>query len=373
MIPGWYVLSTITIRSENIIFTHEALPSNNSALFLGSAESNLRSVEFASKARILLWPQAEGLDVRLSLYNMIHLEQPRSILINIFTGWNEISQGKLSLRAGSAGLRLHTADGALVGGKAEILDQSRTGTIVFGKASKDTILRLRIPYALESDLKEITIKVEISYTTVNGDFAHGCNLKASTMLPLGVNVQDIFQEGALFSKFTISTAFYTPLRIFKCFLQSSAEYKVSSPSLADDKLDIFTRQPLSLISRIYPKSRNNQYAKTEVSKQVGLLLQIQYCCLDQQINEALERCICEALASSELCRFSRLLVSSLIKKFCTNLSNQELEAIGLLREIPMGRALESAWNSVSSGVQPELRDEIAKWVLNWQEVRRSAF
>jgi hypothetical protein len=370
MRPGWYSLDKILIRSENVIFSYDPVATHVSALLdepslrFSAANGNV------GQTRVLVWPQIHALDVRLTHDNEIHLDKPRFIVVEISSGWNDISQGKLLMRAGSAGLRIHTANAALFSGDSTLLDQSQTGSICFGRVLANSTVAVKIPYALESDLREITVKIEVSYTTPSGNFVYASNLTTPVLLPLGVSVQDIFQQDALFSRFTISTVTGTPVRVTRCHLQSSVDFEVSSPSLADDALDIFARQPLSLVSRIHRRPRRDAAAVESQPQPKKLILEVEYRCLDHDILRSVELGILESLKAANLQPFARLLVPALVHRLSSRLTVQELEVCALLREIWVYQILDSNWNTISSGIEPNPRQQIANWLTSWKKVRR---
>lgn len=368
MRPGWYALDQVLIRSENIVFTYDPVATNVNTFFAepGNRVSPLNGE--VDLTRVLVWPQVHALDIRLTHHHEIHLEKTRSILAEISSGWNDISQGKLLLRAGSAGLRIHTGNAALFRGDSTLLDQSQTGSICFGRILANSAIVIEIPYALESDLKYITIKVEVFYTTEHGNFTYAYNPRIPILLPLGVSVQDIFQNDALFSRFTISTVNAVPVRVTKCHLQSSVDFEVSSPSLTDHVLDVFARQPLSLISRIHRRSPSHAKNRDGQLKLQKLMLEVEYRCLDREIVTSIERCLIDSLKAAQLQRFSRLLVPWLLKDLCSQLTVQELELSGLVREVSVLPILISNWNLISSGIPPGHRKEIANWLTNWGKV-----
>ena len=368
MIPAWYVPNKIALTMQNIEFTKNLSPPHREGLSIGSGDPiSLGSVDNINRVRILVWPSPRALEARLSLYNRIHLEQPRSVELQISSGWNSILSGKLLLRSGSAGLRLRTADALLMSTNTNIVDQSQPGIIGFGELSADTTMGLRVPYDLESDLSEITVKMEILYTTAKGDFTYAYNPRISTPLPLGVNVQDIFQQNALFSRFTISTANSIPLRVSKCYVQDTLDFEASGPLLPDSKIDIFPRQPLSIVSRIHRKKRATNFESKDVL-QTRLALEIEYRSLDQEISETLEQCCSRSLATANLSAFTRLLVPAFLAKTRSKLSIPELETIGLRREIVLDPMLHKEWNMILAGVRPEHHHELSEWLTNWQEV-----
>ena len=364
------MLNKIMLRSENVIFTQDLSSSfHPGPLLAGSRQPGSRaSVNNIIQPRILVWPLPEALEACLAVCNKIHLEQPRSVEIEVNTGWNRISRGRVLLRAGSAGLRLRTADALLISGNTTITDQSQPGSIGFGELSANAAMILRIPYDLESDLKEITVKTEVLYTTAKGDFIYACNPRIPTLLPLGVNVQDTFQQDALFSKFTISTANSIPLCITKCYVQDSPDFEVSSPSLATERLDIYARQPLSVMSRIHKKQRKGSMSEAKVSRPARLLLEIEYRCLDQEIYETLKQSFVKPLITSKLRDLTRLLVPALLGKQRSKLSVQDLEMIGLRREMPLDIVTEHDWTTVLAGIDLDRRHEAAQWLMDWQEV-----
>ena len=369
MIPAWYLLNKISIRSENIIFIQSHPFFRGDPLSAGPGDSVSTDIGGSFRqVRVLVWPLPKALEARLAQYKKIHLEQPRSVEIEVNTGWNHISQGKILLRAGSAGLRLRTADALLLNGNTILVDRFQPGNIGFGELPADTTMVLRVPYDLESDLKEITIKIEVSYTTEKGDFTYACNPKVPSLLPLGVNVQDMFHEDALYSKFTISTANSIPLRISRCYVEDSLDLDVMSPSLTNVKLDVFARQPLSLMTKTCQKQGNCRFPGTGSSAQARLLLNIEYQCLDQEVCETIERSFAKAIASSDFGDFIHLLIPVLLAKSRSKLSIQELEMIGIRREIALDTILDNDWSMILRGIKSEQHQELAKWLVEWQEV-----
>lgn len=324
-------------------------------------------MDSAKQSRILVWPSLRALVARLSMHNKIHLEQPRSVDIEISTGLNHITHGRVLLRAGSAGLRLRTTNAQLTSGDTTVVDQSQPGILSFSELFAQTNMVLRIPYDLESDLKEITIKAEISYTTPMGDFMYACNPKIFSLLQLGVNVQDTFQQDSLFSRFTINTANLIPLRISRCYIEDSHDFEVSSPSLTSERFDVFPRQPLSLMAKIRPKHKKEK-PKRKGSTHEKLFLMIEYHALDEEILETLQNNFSKALAASDLQDLKRLLVPALLAKSRSRLSIQGLEVIGLRREITLNTVVDKDWGTVLSGLSPERRGEISRWLVDWQEV-----
>ena len=277
-------------------------------------------------------------------------------------------EGELLIRAASAGLRLDTADALIVDSNTSIREKAQPGVVAFGRVSAASDMTVRIPYRLENDLNEISLKVEVSYSTSRGDFVYACNPTISVVLPLGVNVQDVFKERALFSRFTVNAATTTPLRLLKCDLECSQDFDAFSPPWGGAGIDIFSRQPASLLYRICRKEGGGSLQK-EYRLQTKLSMQLEYQCLDDEILTAVETAFSAALEDSPFQYLSRLLVPALLTTLRTRLTVNDLEAIGMLREVDVGTFDHAQWDRTLLGLRPELRGKLVNWLTDWHEVR----
>ena len=156
-----------------------------------------------------------------------------------------------------------------------MVDQSQPGILGFGELFAESKMVLRIPYDLESDLKEITIKVEISYTTPMGDFTYACNPKISSLCPSVSMFRTPFSKIHSSQRFTINTANLVPLRISRCCIEGSDNFEVSSPSLGDEIIDVFPRQPLSFVTKIRLKHEKGKSIRKGFTHE-KLFLMIEY-------------------------------------------------------------------------------------------------
>ena len=365
MFPAWYVLNQITILSKNILFVHSLSPPFDGSSFARSRYS--APAEPTSRPRLLLWPHFGSLEARLAHSNSIHLDRSKSIIITTFSGRNEIIQGRISLRAASAGLRLHTAQAEIQNSRVAIIDKSKAGSISFGQFHTNITADINVPYSLESDLKEITVRAEVSYTTERGDFFYACVARISTVLPITISVRDAFKNSALFSTFTVGTANSVPVNILKCTIEGNEDFHAISQDLDSGGHVVFVRQPLSLVSMIYHALRDSVATK---ATQRTLLFQVDYQCLDQEILTIAESVYSKGLAASPLQKLSRLLVPTFLATLHSRLSTQQLEVAGLLREIDIGNFEDYGWGpSVLAGLPRDLGEELAGWLRNWHDVR----
>lgn len=357
-------MDKVEIISQNICFHHDVLPTSSASSFAGSGDSTY--LEKSRSSLISVWSKPSALEARLSLCKSIHLEKPKSIELKISTGWNDITRGEVLLRAASAGLRLDTADALIVDSSTSISEKARPGVVAFGQVPAGSDVTVAIPYRLENDLSEISVKVEVSYSTSKGDFIYACNPTVSVVLPLGVNVQDIFKERALFSRFTVNTATSIPLRLLACELEGSRDFEAFSPPMGGAAIDIFGRQPATLLYKISRKE--NDGSPPQQKLQTKLSMQLTYQCLDDEILAAVETAFSTALKDSPFQGLSRLIVPALLTTLRTRLTVHDLEAVGMLREIDMGAFGHAQWDRTISGFRPELRGKLLNWLTEWHEV-----
>ena len=369
MFPAWYVLNQVTIISGNILFVHSLSPPSDDPPLARSRYS--ARFEFTNRRRLLVWALSRSLEARLFHSENTHIERSKSIVVKISSGWNEILQGRLSLRAASAGLRLHTAQAEMQDAKVTITDKSQPGSISFGQFHSKITADIKVPYSLESDLKEIVVRAEVTYATERGEYVYACGSKISTVLPITINVRDSFKESVLFSTFFVGTANSIPVRILKCTVEGNEDFSATSQTL-DGELDVFVRQPLSLVSRIRRTSPGGRYMDANEIRQKKLYLHVKYRCLDQGILTLIETVYLEALAATPLQKLARLLVPVLLTTLLSKFSTQQLEVAGLLYEIDLGTFEDYGWeSSILGGLAPDLGEELARWLRHWHNVRVS--
>ncbi|KAI9859250.1 MAG: hypothetical protein M1813_007024 [Trichoglossum hirsutum] len=372
VIPGSYIVDTILLECHKVIFVHETLSRASASTptsFSGSFSA--AAVTAAKKSRITYYPPPTALQAKTRLPKLIHLDEVRSIEIEIHTGWNSVSRGELRLRCASAGLRLRTADAELVEGNTNVYDKTKPGIIALGPLAADSSVVFRIPYVLESDLSDLAIKIEVAYTTGDGDFLFAASSSESIILPLGVNVLDVFKEKALVT--VILNSDLPPLISIQVVLE----------------VYMFPRLPACFIYKIIRRPRESRVSPVTIEdEQKPLALHIEYRCLDEggepyptllclrrdltrvhsptEIEETLESAFVDALSGSSFDGLSRLLVPTLLS-WVRRRSTHELEMIGLLGEINLGSFKDLGWGEALDGLPSGLREKVERWLTNWHE------
>lgn len=364
MQSGWYALDKIYIHGSKIKFTLDLSPPAETPLFPRNSIS-MKQNSVKNQQRLLVWPRPESLDVRLTHYERMNLEQPNLIKVGISAGWNDITRCKLSMRAASAGLRLHTAEAKVQNGDIAVTGWSPPGSIEMTQLSKETTISIIIPYSVEHDPREITVRALLEYATDKGEYAFSCNACLSILLPLAINVQDSFKQDVLVSKFTIGPSTPVPVRISSCYLEGNEDFHVSSGAPMDVRLDVFPRQPLTLISKIYQNTLDKGVKGLSKNK---LFLQVEYNILEDEIRAAVEQAILGDLTTTPFQKYSRVLGRSLLATLNGRLAVLDLEAVSVCREMYVGSFEEWTWEVVLAGLSTKDRLDLRRWLQDWHEV-----
>ena len=103
-----------------------------------------------------VYPRPESLQTTLNLPNELHLDQTRSVDVEILTGWNNVLEVEMRLKAAS-GLRLRLAEARIVADDAGNLDSIHQGFLKLGPIAAEQSVKIRIPYSLESEAGEISV------------------------------------------------------------------------------------------------------------------------------------------------------------------------------------------------------------------------
>ena len=312
-----------------------------------------------------MYPRGRAFEARASMAKKIHIDQLRSIILDIDTGRNDVSSLDLRLRGASAGLRLHTADAVVVDGSGS-LDLTQGGTIRMGATAPDTKLRISLPYSLEHSLPDISVRVEATYKTAAGTsvFSNTCQIRVE--LPLDVDVHDIFKSRTLFSRFNIRTTTSVPLQVMSVHLQGSVVYNVQALPCPPE-MTVFEKQPASLTYKITKKPM--QAPSPGVSKKdAALAMTIKYLCTDQLILNAMTSRLKQALQQSPYARLTRLLVPLLRDGAQSHALALQLEHAVLMQELTLPAYETIGWESAISRLAVSTREGLTKWLKEWHQV-----
>jgi hypothetical protein len=352
------------------VFVHELFTKAEATTPLGIMTSvSATSLKVAKKSRILCFPRVEALQARLYLSHFIHIDKPRHIEIECTTGWNEIQRAEIRLKAGSAGLRLRTANASSVSADVKITDKSTPGVVIVGDIPADTITTFQVPYDTESVLPNLTVKLEIDYFTENGQFQYHSSFMIPVELPLDVNVHDHFKNASLFSKFNIKTASQVPLEILDVSLEGSGEYEVAAPRKSHDPLYAFQKQPVAMTYKITKKAPEAGDSRRSGAPGAGkLALSVEYRCLDEDVLSRARELFANAVEHSPVHRLARLLTDTFADRLEHRVLPHQYEKVALLEKIDLGPFDDMGWSECLESLPYVVRDDTRTWLQKWHEV-----
>ncbi|KAK6603144.1 Trafficking protein particle complex subunit 10 [Botrytis cinerea] len=341
-IPGSYQVTHVILYSSKIImeYSHDSI-----------GHLSTRGSDFFKCPKLLLYHRAEAFNTKLFSSRCMHLDQNRSLEIELSSGWNTVINGQLQIRAATAGLRLQTSEVAVIDGQLDISKKKEAGVVHFGAMEAESNARIRVPFNLEHEVNEVTLRLEISYTTKDGDFFFATTSSVSIMLPLGVNVQDVFKHKALFSKFTISTSTNSPLRLLSSKLEKSEIFEAHSGLGLTRPLTIFPHQPASLLYKIIKTdSPSSPTTRRKSHKPRTLSLILHYICLDEEVYDVVAQVLGDFLRSNTLRPYTRLIIPVVLSELRSHFSPYDFERAAILGEIPTSAILNIRWHDHFSGL-----------------------
>ncbi|KAI7920634.1 hypothetical protein M0657_006483 [Pyricularia oryzae] len=378
-VAGDYEIEEILLRSGKLQFHLEREPAFKT---LKGTRGNTHG-EIVTNSKLSVFQRAGSLDIRLLPAKQIQLDKNSSLEVELATGWNKTRTCDVRVKAATGGLRLLVFEGILVNGKKETkLDPPEGGLFHLGALEEGSSVRLRFPYTVEQDVPAIAIRVEVMYTTKEDgpvyEFAKTPSISIS--LALGVNVQDVFKHNALFSRFTVTTASASPLRLFASELLESdlfaADLDGTPPQSVDDTypITVFPEQPASLLYKMVRK-RGSTVTGKGTSK--TMYLKLTYSVVQDEIESLVETSLMQAFESDEalgksLSTYSRLVTGTVLAHVKTALlASCDLEqtimsgfvSTAFLANVPWETRLTSQLG-VANGYQ--MASKLASVIKDWQ-------
>ncbi|KAI1428086.1 trafficking protein particle complex subunit 10 [Xylaria sp. FL1777] len=317
LIPGLYEVDKIDLRAGKLCLYFERefgyCPPDGATTLLKSPQ-------------VFIYHPADTLDVRLYTSKYIQLDRSNSVDIELDTGWNDLTKAEIRVKAATGGLRLLSSEAKCLDSSFGFSRPPEGGVLCVDSIPSEAKMRIWFPYTLEQDTPNISLRIEVSYETEHGSFFFSKTLTVRTSLALGVNVQDVFKHNTLFSRFTVSTASSSPLRLLKSELVGSDMFESTFGVPPSDPVMIFPRQPAGLLYKIRRKpgvKNGSKMAKT-------MYLKLHYHVLRDEIEALIESSLVKALNGTNLRPLSRLLISSVVPLVRNDLTGIELEHAALL-------------------------------------------
>ncbi|KAI0890760.1 trafficking protein particle complex subunit 10 [Annulohypoxylon maeteangense] len=356
-IPGSYEIDKVDFKASNIHLHHE----REAGQPVDKASDTLQSPYLA------IYHRSETLDVKLRASKHIQLDRNNTVDIDLDSGWNDLLNAEIRVKAATGGLRLLTSEAKCINSSINFSKKPEGGLFCFAAIPRNNTVRIRFPYTVEQETLSISIRIEVSYSTGDGSFFFSKTPVVETALALGVNVQDVFKHKALFSRFTVSTASQSPLRLFTSELVGSEAFESEFGVPPSAPVIIFPKQPASLLYKITRKVDVKINPKTKKT----MYLRLRYSMLQEEIESLIEDSITESLEDKPLRPFSRLICSTIIPHVRHGLTGHDLERAVLLGSVPTTFLSSVNWAKyfVGLGKAPDGTDyskALVSFLRSWQ-------
>ncbi|KAL3467634.1 trafficking protein particle complex subunit 10 [Aspergillus heterothallicus] len=358
-LQGKYIIDRIEMRAGNLVFSMAG--GNQLALPVGFRES-IAEEEEDGRPYIYCYPHPEGLQAKIESPHLVNLEAMRTLELELNSGWNDIETGILRVRPATAGLRLRIAETEVVEGDIKIRANTESGNLEFNQLGRNSTVRFRIPYTVEEHPATLSARAEVTYETKQGRFSYSSAHNVISALPISVNVQDVFKQSILFSRFTVSPATMIPLWISKCSIPSSDVYRVQSNVGEAVAMRVFPKQPASLLYKIQP--REDSVASPGARR--SLRLSVDFTCIDDECFDTVEKTFRASISASDFAQYTTLLTPHIIEAYRSQLSTPDMEVIGLVREIEALPYAAVRWDLLLNALKEPMVG-LQAWLKEWHD------
>lgn len=372
-ITGEYMVDKIVVEAKRIAFVHEPISKIGEVTPLGIITSpSAQSLKIARQGRILCFPPAGAFYARVYLSHFIHIDKPRHIEIECFSGWNDIHKAEIRLKSASAGLRLRTANAVVAAGQIKLEGKQAPGVIAIRALPEQSVATLKIPYDMETILQDLSIKIEVDYDTANGQFQYGSSFVIPIELPLDVNVHDHFKSKSLFSKFNIKTANHIPLKLLNVSLEGSEEFDVHRPNRSEEPLFVYPKQPVAVTYKITRRTLDAAMKRQSRLPSAGSLsLSVEYRSLNEDVIDRLKKMFAEDVASGPVHRLTSLLINTFTDRLETYVLPHQYEKMALLNKVDLGPFDDMLWSECIDSLPVVIRKDTQAWLQKWHEQHRT--
>lgn len=268
-------------------------------------------------------------------------------------------------------MRLLTTETKVVGSELELAKPPEAGTFVFNAVASDTSVTLRFPFSTELDLDDVFARIEVNYVTDADESYHlAKSFSVPVSLAVGVNVQDVFKHGSLFSRFNVTTATTGPLRLYKSELLDSELFAATSGGEPVAPITVFPKQSASLLYRV--RRTSTARAKTRAAR--TMYLRLHYTQLHTEVGDLVRASITEALRSESgggLAQYTRAVLAALAKDLKQSLQPHDLERAALLGAVSTSFLQGVAWEKRLQGLASDaVVAGLAACLRTWQTQHR---
>lgn len=359
---GWYDLVALTIKIGKVIFRQ------NLRQTPVIDEDDLPTfTRHPPNPSVYLYPRHGCPHIEASHAAFVDLSAKRKIAMCANWGSNHITSAHMKLKPATAGLRLDLLSASSVD-DAESLSITRhedTHIIEFADLVPSTQSKLEIPYSVDDlSTASIVLRVELTYITEGGTFQVCDTISVVVMLPISVNVQDVFQARGVFSKYTFGPARPIPLSIKNCQLEENDSLEVvDGNTWTGGTVDAFPKQPANWI--VLTRRKIDQDAGRTGTKQ--LQLDVTYQCYDEIILDTILKSLRACVTATKYASTIRPLQAHLSSKLQNLWTEAEIEMCVLTGEVEMWDYDALDWDTLLHAFSKADRQNLEIIIGEWHE------
>ncbi len=327
MMAGSFEVDQIRLSSNKVLLHHER-----------DIHQPDKTSPVLRNPRVTLYQRASCLDVRLMGAQDLQLDKKKSLDLELSTGWNDVTGCEVKIKAATGGLRLVMSEAQVLGSLQPTASQG--GSFTFGALPANHSVKIRFPFTVENDVLDVSVRAEVTYSTDKGTFTFSKASSVPISLALEVNVQDIFKHDALFSRFAVSTASDSPLRLLKSELLGSDLFDSHFGQPSSQPVVVFPKQPASLLYKITRKPGSKLGPKVKKT----LYLKLYYSVVQDEIEALFVQALTAALDPTPHKEYSKLVVSKVLACVRGALTAYDLEKATLLGELETSFLTATNWD-----------------------------
>lgn len=365
---GSYLLDRISVHVGKITFVRDFSTRQEPATVLGRRSSpTAASAEAVKASPVLCYPRRHGLWTSAKLPSHAHLSKRKHVEIEIHSGSNEVHSSLLQVKASSAGLRLFNAEARKIGeSDADAVTLLPSGQMALGAIATGSSTTLSIPWEVDKPASQIALRMEIVYSTSQGEFVFALSQALEVGLALDVTVQDLFKKDALMSQFLFKPIGTHPVNIMSAELQASETFQTIPSDASMVPMTASARDPVCMVYRIQRQRRTTPGMDSSGGGD-KLSLTITYRPIFQ---DALEQSASKFQADVEASPFAELLLllrRAFLETLERLLKKQNLEDALFYGEIALPSFEDVAWATVLRGLGLTRSASLERWLQDWHQ------
>jgi hypothetical protein len=363
-----FVVDKIVLKAKKIAFEYEPASKTESITTLGLVSQHDQAAAAALRSRLVCYPRLKSFEAKILLSRSLHIDKNRTLQIQCSSGWNDIRQIELQLRSASAGLRLRTADATIISETAKLVKPKTPGVIEALEMPPESVTTIHIPYNLEDDLREISIRMDITYVTPEGKFEYLSNPTIRTELPVDVNVHDFFKSALLFSRFQIRSSTGMPLQILGVNLEGTDRFTAQPPPCTLTPMLVFPNQPATILYKIkqtFEEDPEKKQVRQSIAEESPLTLTIDYCCVDECVVVAAETVFTQAVSKSPFAPLRPLLLQTFSRRLREAMPLKLFSQAAMLHELRVPSYQSMKWNLLLDSLSTTLCATLRPWLQSW--------